>query len=121
MGKPTGFIDIQRKDRSYEPVLKRIKHYREFALPLNNLEISKQGARCMDCGIPYCHQGCPVNNLIPEWNDLAFKKEWQRALELLHSTNNFPEFTGRVCPAPCETSCTLNLTDNPVTIKNIEC
>ena len=121
MGKTTGFIDIQRKDRSYEPVSKRIKHYREFALPLNNLEISKQGARCMDCGIPYCHQGCPVNNLIPEWNDLAFKKEWQRALELLHSTNNFPEFTGRVCPAPCETSCTLNLTDNPVTIKNIEC
>jgi glutamate synthase (NADPH/NADH) small chain len=121
MGKTTGFIDIQRKDRSYEPASKRIKHYREFALPLNNLEVSKQGARCMDCGIPYCHQGCPVNNLIPEWNDLAFKKEWRRALELLHSTNNFPEFTGRVCPAPCETSCTLNLTDNPVTIKNIEC
>ena len=95
MGKATGFINIQRKDRSYEPVSKRIKHYREFALPLNNSEVSKQGARCMDCGIPYCHQGCPVNNLIPEWNDLAFKKEWQRALELLHSTNNFPESSPR--------------------------
>ena len=83
--------------------------------------MSKQGARCMDCGIPYCHQGCPVNNLIPDWNDLVYKHEWKKALDILHSTNNFPEFTGRICPAPCEAACTLNLTDNPVSIKTIEC
>ena len=98
-----------------------MKHYREFIKPIETDEISDQGARCMDCGIPYCHQGCPVNNLIPEWNDLVYKKDWIRALDVLHSTNNFPEFTGRICPAPCEASCTLNLTENPVTIKNIEC
>ena len=121
MGKTTGFIDIDRKEREYEPASSRINHFKEFIVPLKSSEVSKQGARCMDCGIPYCHQGCPVNNLIPEWNDLAFKKDWERALNTLHSTNNFPEFTGRICPAPCEASCTLNLTDNPVTIKNIEC
>ena len=121
MGKTTGFIEIDRQERKYEPASSRIKHYKEFIVPLNSSEVSKQGARCMDCGIPYCHQGCPVNNLIPEWNDLAYKKDWKRALKVLHSTNNFPEFTGRICPAPCEASCTLNLTDNPVAIKNIEC
>ena len=121
MGKTTGFIEISRKEREYESVPSRLKHYREFIKPIAPDEISDQGARCMDCGIPYCHQGCPVNNLIPEWNDLVYKKDWFRALEILHSTNNFPEFTGRICPAPCEASCTLNLTDNPVTIKNIEC
>ena len=121
MGKTTGFIEISRKERDYESVPSRLKHYREFIKPIKPDEISDQGARCMDCGIPYCHQGCPVNNLIPEWNDLVYQKDWFRALEILHSTNNFPEFTGRICPAPCEASCTLNLTDNPVTIKNIEC
>ena len=121
MGKTTGFIEIGRQERKYEPPSSRVKHYKEFIVPLNSSEVSKQGARCMDCGIPYCHQGCPVNNLIPEWNDLAYKKDWKRALSVLHSTNNFPEFTGRICPAPCEASCTLNLTDNPVAIKNIEC
>ena len=121
MGKTTGFIEIDRQERKYEPPSSRVKHYKEFIVPLNSSEVSKQGARCMDCGIPYCHQGCPVNNLIPEWNDLAYKKDWKRALSVLHSTNNFPEFTGRICPAPCEASCTLNLTDNPVAIKNIEC
>ena len=121
MGKITGFIDIDRKEREYESVTSRVNHFKEFIVPLKSFEVSKQGSRCMDCGIPYCHQGCPVNNLIPEWNDLAFKKDWERALNTLHSTNNFPEFTGRICPAPCEASCTLNLTDNPVTIKNIEC
>ena len=121
MGKITGFIDVDRKEREYESVTSRVNHFKEFIVPLKSSEVSKQGSRCMDCGIPYCHQGCPVNNLIPEWNDLAFKKDWERALNTLHSTNNFPEFTGRICPAPCEASCTLNLTDNPVTIKNIEC
>ena len=121
MGKTTGFIEIDRQERKYEPASSRIKHYKEFIVPLNSSEVSKQGARCMDCGIPYCHQGCPVNNLIPEWNDLAYKKDWKRALKILHSTNNFPEFTGRICPAPCEASCTLNIIDNPVTIKSIEC
>ena len=121
MGKATGFIELDRVERNYEPVEDRIKHFREFLVPLNNEELSKQGARCMDCGIPYCHQGCPVNNIIPDWNDLVYNNRWKDALDLLHSTNNFPEFTGRICPAPCEASCTLNITDNPVAIKTIEC
>ncbi len=121
MGNPTGFLEIKKLDRTYEPAEKRIKHFREFLVPIENEKVSKQAARCMDCGIPYCHQGCPVNNLIPDWNDLVYKHEWKKALETLHSTNNFPEFTGRICPAPCEASCTLNLTDNPVSIKAIEC
>ncbi len=121
MGKPTGFMEIDRHDRSYEPVADRLKHYREFTIPLGDDAASKQGARCMDCGIPFCHQGCPVNNMIPDWNDLVFKGEWRQALEVLHSTNNFPEITGRICPAPCEAACTLNLDDVPVTIKSIEC
>ena len=121
MGNPTGFLEIDKKERSYEDPKDRLKHFKEFIVPLTNEEVSKQGSRCMDCGIPYCHQGCPVNNLIPDWNDLVYKHEWKKALDTLHSTNNFPEFTGRICPAPCEAACTLNLTDNPVSIKTIEC
>ncbi|NDH62351.1 MAG: glutamate synthase subunit beta [Alphaproteobacteria bacterium] len=121
MGLPTGFLEIERKDRPYEKVEARLKNWKEFVLPLPPAEIGKQGARCMDCGIPFCHNGCPVNNLIPDWNDLVRRDRWRDALEMLHSTNNFPEFTGRICPAPCEAACTLNIDDNPVTIKSIEC
>jgi glutamate synthase (NADPH/NADH) small chain len=121
MGLPTGFLDIPRQERPYEKIEARLKSWREFVLPLSAAEIGRQGARCMDCGIPFCHNGCPVNNLIPDWNDLVRRDRWREALEMLHSTNNFPEFTGRICPAPCEASCTLNIDDNPVTIKSIEC
>jgi glutamate synthase (NADPH/NADH) small chain len=121
MGKITGFLEYDRDDRGYQPIEQRIKHWREFVLPLSEEENRKQAARCMDCGIPYCHTGCPVNNQIPDWNDLVYRGNWQEAARNLHSTNNFPEVTGRVCPAPCEASCTLNLEDNPVTIKTIEC
>jgi glutamate synthase (NADPH/NADH) small chain len=121
MGKPTGFLEIARQERTYKPVEERIKHYDEFVIPLSEEELNAQGARCMDCGIPFCHQGCPVNNNIPDWNDLVYKNDWRNAIDVLHSTNNFPEFTGRICPAPCEAACTLNLEDIPVTIKSIEC
>ena len=121
MGKPTGFLEYERLERSYAPAADRVQHYREFVIPLQESDLSLQGARCMDCGIPFCHQGCPVNNIIPDWNDLVYQGRWQEALQVLHSTNNFPEFTGRICPAPCEAACTLNLDDNPVTIKTIEC
>jgi len=121
MGKPTGFMEYDRLDRRYEPAADRVVHYNEFVVPLSEADVSTQGARCMDCGIPYCHQGCPVNNIIPDWNDLVYRSDWQSAIEVLHSTNNFPEFTGRICPAPCEAACTLNLHDAPVTIKTIEC
>ena len=121
MGKVTGFMEFDRLDRDYAPVNERTQHYKEFLIPLENKELKQQSARCMDCGIPYCHNGCPVNNLIPDWNDLVYEGNWKAALETLHSTNNFPEFTGRICPAPCEASCTLNITDQPVTIKSIEC
>jgi glutamate synthase (NADPH/NADH) small chain len=121
MGKPTGFLEIERQDRSYEKVDLRRTTWKEFVKPLPAEAVSRQAARCMDCGIPFCHQGCPVNNQIPDWNNLVYREQWQRALTNLHSTNNFPEFTGRVCPAPCEASCTLNIDDNPVTIKTIEC
>jgi glutamate synthase (NADPH) small chain len=121
MGKITGFLEYEREDRHYEPVEQRIKHWREFVHPLPDAENKKQAARCMDCGIPYCHTGCPVNNQIPDWNDLVYRGEWEEAARNLHSTNNFPEVTGRVCPAPCEAACTLNIDDNPVTIKTIEC
>jgi glutamate synthase (NADPH/NADH) small chain len=121
MGKITGFLEFERNDRHYEPVEQRIKHWREFVLPLPEADNRTQAARCMDCGVPYCHTGCPVNNQIPDWNDLVYRGNWQEAAQNLHSTNNFPEFTGRVCPAPCEASCTLNIEDNPVTIKTIEC
>ena len=121
MGKVTGFLEIDRHDRKYKPAGDRVRHYNEFLVPMDPREVSQQGARCMDCGIPYCHTGCPVNNIIPDWNDLAYKEKWREALQVLHSTNNFPEFTGRICPAPCEEACTLNIDDNPVTIKTIEC
>ncbi|MCL4766482.1 MAG: glutamate synthase subunit beta [Hyphomicrobiaceae bacterium] len=121
MGKITGFMEFERVDRGYKPVEERVKHWREFVVPLAEGEVRTQAARCMDCGIPYCHNGCPVNNQIPDWNDLVYKGDWQRAALNLHSTNNFPEVTGRVCPAPCEAACTLNIEDKPVTIKTIEC
>jgi glutamate synthase (NADPH) small chain len=121
MGKPTGFLEIERRDRGYEAPAARLKTWREFVNPLPAAEVTQQAARCMNCGIPYCHNGCPVNNLIPDWNDLVYRDQWKTALAALHSTNNFPEFTGRVCPAPCEAACTLNIEDAPVTIKTIEC
>ncbi|PWB84173.1 MAG: glutamate synthase [Methylocystaceae bacterium] len=121
MGKVTGFLEIDRQDRKYKPAADRIRHYDEFVISLSEEATRNQAARCMDCGIPFCHNGCPVNNQIPDWNDLVYSGDWRRALANLHSTNNFPEFTGRVCPAPCEASCTLNLIDQPVTIKTIEC
>jgi glutamate synthase (NADPH/NADH) small chain len=121
MGKITGFLEIDRQDRRYAPASDRIRHYNEFVIPLSEEATRNQAARCMNCGIPYCHSGCPVNNQIPDWNDLVYRGDWKDALLNLHSTNNFPEFTGRVCPAPCEASCTLNLEDTPVTIKTIEC
>jgi glutamate synthase (NADPH/NADH) small chain len=121
MGKVTGFLEIDRRDRKYLPASDRIRNYKEFIIPLGAEATRDQAARCMNCGIPYCHNGCPVNNQIPDWNDLVYNDKWQEALTNLHSTNNFPEFTGRVCPAPCEASCTLNLEDTPVTIKTIEC
>jgi glutamate synthase (NADPH/NADH) small chain len=121
MGKITGFLEIEREDRDYAPVEERVKHWREFVLPLPESETREQAARCMDCGIPYCHNGCPVNNQIPDWNDLVYRGNWEEAARNLLSTNNFPEVTGRVCPAPCEASCTLNIDDNAVSIKTIEC
>jgi glutamate synthase (NADPH) small chain len=120
MGKVTGFLEIDRRDRRYMPASDRIRNYKEFVIPLSEEATKDQAARCMDCGIPFCHQGCPVNNQIPDWNDLVYRSNWEEASRNLHSTNNFPEFTGRLCPAPCEASCTLNLDDNPVTIKTIE-
>ncbi len=121
MGKPTGFMEISRAERHYAAPGERIQHYREFTLTPSDAEMAQQGARCMDCGIPFCHNGCPVNNIIPDWNEMVHRGDWRRALDILHSTNNFPEFTGRICPAPCEAACTLNLNDQPVTIKSIEC
>ncbi len=121
MGKPTGFLEIERRDRPYEKPEIRSHSWKEFVKPLPAAENRKQAARCMDCGIPFCHEGCPVNNLIPDWNNLVYRDQWRAALKTLHSTNNFPEFTGRICPAPCEAACTLNIDDNPVTIKTIEC
>jgi glutamate synthase (NADPH) small chain len=121
MGKVTGFLEIDRQERKYAPAADRVRNYNEFVIPLSQEATKAQAARCMDCGIPYCHTGCPVNNQIPDWNDLVYNNNWEEASRNLHSTNNFPEFTGRVCPAPCEASCTLNLEDNPVTIKSIEC
>jgi glutamate synthase (NADPH) small chain len=120
MGKDTGFLEIERQDRGYADPRERIRHYKEFTIPHSEDGLKNQAARCMDCGIPYCHNGCPVNNMIPDWNHLVYEGDWREALGNLHSTNNFPEFTGRVCPAPCEASCTLNIIDQPVTIKSIE-
>ncbi|MCJ7598485.1 MAG: glutamate synthase subunit beta [Methyloceanibacter sp.] len=121
MGKITGFLEIDREDRHYEPAADRVRHYREFIIPPSEGDLTSQAGRCMDCGIPYCHTGCPVNNQIPDWNDLVYHLDWREAAENLHSTNNFPEVTGRICPAPCEAACTLNIIDEPVTIKSIEC
>jgi glutamate synthase (NADPH) small chain len=121
MGRPAGFLEIDRRDRPYEKPDIRRRSWKEFVKPLPEGETRKQAARCMDCGIPFCHDGCPVNNLIPDWNNLVYRDQWQAALRTLHSTNNFPEFTGRICPAPCEAACTLNIDENPVTIKTIEC
>ncbi len=121
MGKITGFLEIDRQERRNKPAADRMRNFNEFVIPLEDRDVERQAARCMDCGIPYCHSGCPVNNQIPDWNDLVYRHEWQEAALDLHSTNNFPEFTGRICPAPCEAACTLNIDDNPVTIKTIEC
>ena len=121
MGKVTGFLEIDRQERKYAPAADRVRHYNEFVIPLSEEGTRNQAARCMDCGIPFCQSGCPVNNQIPDWNDLVYNDRWEEAARNLHSTNNFPEFTGRICPAPCEASCTLNIEDNPVTIKSIEC
>src|SRR5687767_9302610 len=120
MGKPTGFIEIQRKKQPTRPVEERVQDWREVYLPYPTGELEMQGARCMDCGIPFCHQGCPLGNLIPDWNDLVYRDRWQAAIERLHATNNFPEFTGKLCPAPCEGACVLGINDYPVTIKSIE-
>jgi len=122
VGKVTGFLEIDRQVAKYQPASDRIRHFKEFVIPMSDSEISKQAARCMDCGIPYCHgpTGCPVHNQIPDWNDLVYSDNWDEAIRNLHSTNNFPEFTGRICPAPCEEACTLNLEDAPVAIKTIE-
>jgi glutamate synthase (NADPH) small chain len=120
MGKPTGFIEIQRKKHPTRPVEERIHDWREVYLPSPTADLMEQGARCMDCGIPFCHQGCPLGNLIPDWNDLVYRDKWRTAIDRLHATNNFPEFTGRLCPAPCEGSCVLGINDDAVTIKDIE-
>ena len=121
MGKATGFMEYRKKERKYLDIDSRTNNYNEFVIPLSENETKDQAARCMDCGVPYCHSGCPVNNQIPDWNDLVYTGKWKEALDNLHSTNNFPEFTGRICPAPCEASCTLNLYEEPVSIKTIEC
>jgi len=120
MGKVTGFLDFARQSERNLPTEERVKNYKEFILHLTDEEAKVQGARCMDCGIPFCNNGCPVNNIIPDWNDLVFKQDWEAAIDVLHSTNNFPEFTGRICPAPCEAACTLNINSDPVGIKSIE-
>jgi glutamate synthase (NADPH/NADH) small chain len=120
MGKPTGFIEIHRKKHPTRPVEERVHDWREVYLPYPTGELEKQGARCMDCGIPFCHQGCPLGNLIPDWNDLIYRDRWHAAIDRLHATNNFPEFTGKLCPAPCEGACVLGINDDPVTIKSIE-
>ncbi len=122
MGKVTGFLEIDRQVQKYRPASDRVRHFGEFTIPMSDDEVTKQAARCMDCGIPYCHgdTGCPVHNQIPDWNDLIYSGDWEAAVADLHSTNNFPEFTGRICPAPCEEACTLNLEDEPVAIKTVE-
>lgn len=122
MGKVTGFLEIDRQEQKYQPAADRVRHYREFTLPLSEPEVTRQASRCMDCGVPYCHgpTGCPIHNQIPDWNDLVYAGDWEEAARNLHSTNNFPEFTGRICPAPCEEACTLNLEDIPVAIKTVE-
>jgi len=120
MGKITGFMEYERLEEGYRPVDERLKHYKEFVVGLDDAQAKVQGARCMDCGTPFCNNGCPVNNIIPDFNDLVYRGDWENAIAVLHSTNNFPEFTGRICPAPCEAACTLNVNDDAVGIKSIE-
>ncbi len=120
MGKTTGFMEYERIEEGYKPVGERLKHYKEFVIGLDDAQAKLQGARCMDCGTPFCNNGCPVNNIIPDFNDLVYHQDWKSAIAVLHSTNNFPEFTGRICPAPCEAACTLNINDDAVGIKSIE-
>nr|WP_295769576.1 glutamate synthase subunit beta [Rhodoferax sp.] len=120
MGKVTGFMEYERIEEGYKPVVERVKHYKEFVIGLDDAQANKQAARCMDCGTPFCNNGCPVNNIIPDFNDMVFRDDWKSAIDTLHSTNNFPEFTGRICPAPCEAACTLNVNDEAVGIKSIE-
>jgi glutamate synthase (NADPH/NADH) small chain len=120
MGKITGFMEYERIEEGYKPVPERLKNYREFVIGLDDAQANKQAARCMDCGTPFCNSGCPVNNIIPDFNDMVFRADWKNAIDTLHSTNNFPEFTGRICPAPCEAACTLNVNDDAVGIKSIE-
>ena len=120
MGKVTGSLEYKRVDESYDAVKERVKHYKEFTIPLNQKTLKSQGARCMDCGIPFCHSGCPLGNLIPDFNDNVYLGNWEKAAKILHSTNNFPEFTGRLCPAPCEQACVLGINEDPVSIENIE-
>ena len=120
MGKPTGFKEFKRKEDGYVSVKKRISNYKEFTIKLDDKDLKNQGSRCMDCGIPFCHSSCPLGNLIPDFNHMVHQEEWQKASWILHSTNNFPEFTGRLCPAPCEKSCVLGIIEEPVSIENIE-
>ena len=120
MGKPTGFIEFEREVPSRRPVAERVNDWKEIYQPFSLVKVQTQGARCMDCGVPFCHSGCPLNNIIPDWNDLAYRDRWKDAIRVLHATNNFPEFTGRICPAPCESACVLGINEPPVTIKNIE-
>src|SRR5262245_17522363 len=120
MGKITGFMEFERVEEGYRPIGERVKYHKEFVLALTDEQAKVQGARCMDCGIPFCNNGCPVNNIIPDFNDLVYRQDWENAWAVLDSTNNFPEFTGRICPAPCEAACTLNVNDEPVGIKSLE-
>src|SRR5947209_19561854 len=121
MGDTKGFMKYDRQEYKKQPVPDRVKHFKEFIALPDDKELREQGARCMDCGVPFCQNGCPIGNIIPDWNDLVYKDRWQEAIERLHKTNNFPEFTGRICPAPCENSCVLGINAPPVTIKNLEC
>ena len=120
MGKITGFLEYKREVESYKPPKERVQNYKEFTIPMEESDLKKQGARCMDCGIPFCHSGCPLGNLIPDFNDKVYNGKWKEAAAILHSTNNFPEFTGRLCPAPCEEACVLGINEDPVSIENIE-
>ena len=120
MGKVTGFLEFERLDEPHEEPAQRLRHFREFTRHIDDAQAKVQGARCMDCGTPFCNSGCPVNNIIPDFNDLVYRGDWKNAITVLHSTNNFPEFTGRICPAPCEAACTLNVNDDAVGIKSIE-
>src|SRR3954470_2057100 len=120
MGKLKGFLEYERKVPKRLPIADRLGNWGEFEKKLDDAELAKQGGRCMDCGIPFCHKGCPLGNIIPDWNDLVYRGRWKDAIDRLHATNNFPEFTGRICPAPCEEACVLNINNDPVTIKQIE-